>query len=191
MLDNQRAQITTLPFDITDEELEKTLLPRIRESAPHIDILINNAGFLVNKPFADISSEELMQVYTTNVFAPFRLMQLIVPLMPVSGSAHIVNIGSMGGFQGSGKFPGLSAYSSSKAALANLSELLAEELKEKKISVNCLALGAAQTDMLAEAFPGYKAPLSAEDMSEMLAWFAVNGQKFFNGKVLPVALSTP
>jgi NAD(P)-dependent dehydrogenase (short-subunit alcohol dehydrogenase family) len=97
----------------------------------------------------------------------------------------------MGGVQGSAKFPGLSAYSSSKAALANLSELLAEELKEKNIRVNCLALGAAQTEMLEEAFPGYRAPLSAEQMAAYIAWFTVNGYLYFNGKVLPVALSTP
>jgi NAD(P)-dependent dehydrogenase (short-subunit alcohol dehydrogenase family) len=97
----------------------------------------------------------------------------------------------MGGVQGSAKFPGLAAYSSSKAALANLSELLAEELKEKNIRVNCLALGAAQTEMLETAFPGYKAPVTAAEMAQWVGWFAINGHRFFNGKVLPVALSTP
>ena len=106
-------------------------------------------------------------------------------------NAHIVNIGSMGGFQGSAKFKGLSLYSSSKGALAILSECLAEELKERKIFVNCLALGSAQTEMLSEAFPGYHAPLTAREMAGFVVDFATRGHRWFNGKVLPVAVSTP
>jgi len=104
---------------------------------------------------------------------------------------HIVNIGSMGGFQGSSKFPGLSVYSSSKAAVASFTECLAEELKETKIKVNCLALGATQTEMLEEAFPGYEAPLSANKMAEFIADFSLNSSKWINGKVLPISISTP
>lgn len=190
-LDNSRAQLTLFPFDITDDQLEETLLPRLRQSVPRLDVLINNAGHLLRKPFESISPEEWHAVYKTNVYAPFRMTQLAVPLMKDSASPHIINIGSMGGFQGSARFPGLTAYSSSKSALAGLSEVLAEELKEKGIKVNCLALGAAQTAMLGEAFPGYQAPLTAAEMGGFLAWFAQNGQKFFNGKVLPVSVSTP
>jgi NAD(P)-dependent dehydrogenase (short-subunit alcohol dehydrogenase family) len=105
--------------------------------------------------------------------------------------SHIVNIGSMGGFQGSAKFAGLSAYSASKAALHNFTECLAEELKERKISVNCLALGSAQTEMLEKAFPGYESPVMAFEMGKYIADFALTGHKFFNGKVLPVAVTTP
>jgi len=188
---DHRAQLHALPFSITDEDLEKELLPRVRHLAPELHVLVNNAGALLNKPFADITAGELELVYKVNVFAPFRLAQAVLPLMGGRAGAHIVNIGSMGGVQGSAKFPGLSAYSSSKAALANLSELLAEELKDRKIAVNCLALGAAQTEMLKEAFPGYEAPLTAEEMGSFVAWFAANGQRYFNGKILPVALSTP
>ena len=157
----------------------------------HVDILINNAGVLLNKSFEKISLGELREVYDINVFAPFRLTQAFLPLMGGKKNSHVVNISSMGGVQGSVKFPGLSAYSSSKAALAGLSELLAVELKQKNIIVNCLALGAAQTEMLEKAFPGYKAPVSSSEMAELIVWFSLNGQKFFNGKVLPVAMSNP
>jgi NAD(P)-dependent dehydrogenase (short-subunit alcohol dehydrogenase family) len=97
----------------------------------------------------------------------------------------------MGGFQGAAKFPGLSAYSSSKAALAGLTECLAEELKSKNISVNCLAIGAVQTEMLAKAFPGYKAPLKPNQMAEFICNFALTGHTYFNGKIIPVASTTP
>lgn len=181
-------QLMILPVDISSEKDIQELVFTSKSLDGKLDVLINNAGLLLNKPFASISPEELRKVYEVNVFAPFRLIQALKPLLE---GGHIVNISSMGGVQGSAKFPGLSAYSSSKAALANLSELLAEELKDNKIRVNCLALGAAQTEMLAEAFPGYEAPLSAAEMARWIAWFAVNGQQFFNGKILPVAVSTP
>jgi NAD(P)-dependent dehydrogenase (short-subunit alcohol dehydrogenase family) len=97
----------------------------------------------------------------------------------------------MGGVQGSAKFAGLSAYSSSKAALCTLTECLAEELKLENISVNCLALGAVQTEMLSKAFPGYRAPLSASEMAEFIVQFARSGHYYFNGKILPVSSTTP
>ena len=97
----------------------------------------------------------------------------------------------MGGFQGSSKFPGLSAYSASKAALGNLTECLAEEFKEMGIAVNALALGAVKTEMLEEAFPGYVPPVNAQEMAGFMANFATSGHHFFNGKILPVSVSTP
>lgn len=181
-------RLMILPVDLTSEKDIQELVFTVKSLGGKTDVLINNAGTLLNKPFESISLAELRQVYELNVFAPFRLTQAILPFLT---GGHVVNISSMGAVQGSSKFPGLSAYSSGKAALANLSELLAEELKEKNIRVNCLALGAAQTEMLDAAFPGYKAPLSAAEMAEFICWFAISGSKFFNGKILPVAVSTP
>ena len=156
-----------------------------------IDVLINNAGRLINKPFEALEDEDWRLSFATNVLGPAKLVRCLLPLLGKNGPSHIVNIGSMGGFQGSSKFPGLSAYSSSKAALANLSECLAEELKDKHIFSNCLCLGAVDTDMLRLAFPDYKAPTSSDEMGGFIADFALNGFRFFNGKTLPVAVSTP
>jgi len=183
--------LIVIPADISTRVGVVDLVNRIKEVTPVIDVLVNNAGTLVNKAFAAITEEELRGVYEVNVFTPFRLIQACLSLLRKSNAPHIVNIGSMGGLNGSSKFPGLSAYSSSKGALAILSEVLAEELKAENIKVNCLALGAAQTEMLQEAFPGYSAPLSSSKMAEYISWFCIHGSEFFNGKVIPVALSTP
>lgn len=163
----------------------------IKQQVHSVDCIIHNAGSLVNKPFDAISYEEVEKVYRINVFAPYYLTQQLIPLLGKDQRSHIVTISSMGGFQGSAKFPGLSAYSSSKAAVAGLTECLAEELKEKNISVNCLAIGAVQTEMLAEAFPGYQAPLSPMQMAEYVFDFATKGHQYYNGKILPVSSSTP
>lgn len=154
-----------------------------------VDILINNAGMLVNKPFAELLETDFVEMLQSNFIGHMRIIQSLLPLMP-KGS-HIVNIGSMGAFQGSIKFPGLSAYSASKAALHTLTECLAQELVEQQIKVNCLALGSAQTEMLEKAFPGYESPVMAFEMGKYIADFAITGHKFFNGKILPVAVTTP
>ncbi|MEC7262973.1 MAG: SDR family oxidoreductase [Bacteroidota bacterium] len=154
-----------------------------------VDVLINNAGRLVNKPFQDISAEEFESVYKVNVFGVAEMTKTVLPLMGKSG--HVVTISSMGGVQGSVKFPGLSAYSSSKGAVITLSELWAEEFKETGPSFNVLALGAVQTEMLEEAFPGYQAPVTAAEMARYIKDFALTGHKLYNGKLLQVSNSTP
>jgi len=175
-------------FDLQNGDFED-LAMEIRNHFSEIHVLVNNAGAMVNKKISQITASDLDLMMDVNVKAAFLLIQSLIPLF--EPDAHIVNISSMGGFQGSVKFPGLSMYSASKGALAILSECLAEELKAYKISVNCLALGAAQTEMLTEAFPGYKAPLTAEQMASFIVDFSLNGQRFFNGKILPLSLSTP
>lgn len=154
-----------------------------------VDILINLAGTLIAKDFIEITNDEARLIMETNFFGPATMIRIIQPIMPPG--SHIVNISSMGGFQGSSKYNGLSYYSSSKAAIACLTECLANEFKDFGISVNCLALGAVQTEMLNEAFPGYKAPVEAKQMAEFISGFAMTGNKFFNGKILPVAMSNP
>lgn len=184
-------RIHTITFDLETGDIE-TLVAQINAfGVLHLNGIIHNAGFLVNRPFEDITRDELERSYRINIFAPYLLTQSLLPLLRASNGGHIIHISSVGGIQGSVKFPGLSAYSSGKGALAVLTECLATELEKYKISVNCLALGAVQTEMLSLAFPGYEAPLKAHEMGEFISWFTVNGHKFFNGKILPVALSTP
>jgi 3-oxoacyl-[acyl-carrier protein] reductase len=188
---NPASTIISVPCDLSDETSLLKGVKIILEKATHIDILVNNAGAILNKPFTSITRNELEYVYNVNVFSVMRFIQELLPVMNGKERAHIVNISSIGGVQGSVKFSGLSAYSSSKAALVCVTECLAEELREKNISINCLALGAVQTEMLNEAFPGYKAPVNPSEMAGFIADFCLNAHKFINGKIIPVSLSTP
>lgn len=183
-------KVIAIPFDLVSGNFEKFAV-EIKRNVSVVDGLVNNAGLLINKPFLDIANADIQNVYAANVFGPFKLIQCVIPLMKGSSLAHIVNVSSMGGFQGASKFAGLSAYSSSKAAIACLTECLAEELGEVGVKVNALALGAVQTEMLNEAFPGYQAPLSAKEMAEFMLDFILHKHKYYNGKILPVSVSTP
>jgi len=187
--DLKLKNVTALEFDIANESEIVKLSAYLQTGMKSVDVLINNAGFLVNKPFAEITSEEFKRCYDVNVFGVVSLIRTTLPFMKKDG--HVLNISSMGGIQGSVKFPGLSAYSSSKGAIITLTELLAEEYKETGPSFNVLALGSVQTEMLEEAFPGFKAPLSATEMAQYIMDFSLTGNKFYNGKILQVSSTTP
>jgi NAD(P)-dependent dehydrogenase (short-subunit alcohol dehydrogenase family) len=186
---NSEAHVTPYEFDLEQFEFYPFIVQRIETFIPRCDILINNAGRMVNKPFATMEPGEFDEIFNVNVKAAYFFTQAILPMMKEGG--HIVNIASMGGVQGSQKFRGLSAYSASKAAVVVMTECLAEELKDTEIKVNCLALGGAQTEMFAKAFPGFKASQTPAHMAQYVAEFALTGHKFFNGKVIPVANTTP
>lgn len=185
---NPDCTLLPVAFDLVNDDYN-ALSPFVKERLGSVDILINNAGSLINKPFLETSASDLAEMLEHNVMSHFKMIKATLPFM--ENGSHIVNIGSMGGFQGSVKFPGLATYSSSKAALHALSECLALELAGTGIKVNCLALGSAQTEMLEAAFPGYESPVMAFEMGKYVADFARTGHKFFNGKVLPVAVTTP
>ena len=183
------SKVFPIQFDLSSDNYEKKLLSLILKISDRIDILINNAGILINKPFIQQTDRDFDEQFNTNVKAVFKLTRLMCPYL--SKNAHIVNISSMGGFQGSAKFNGLSLYSASKGALAIFTECIAEEMKNKDIKANCLALGAAQTEMLESAFPGFNTTVSAEKIATFIADFALNAHHFINGKIIPVSLSIP
>jgi 3-oxoacyl-[acyl-carrier protein] reductase len=183
--------LKTIPAEFTNTEEVFAVAEKIKKSTKEVSILINNAATLVSKPFNEISVSDFENTYKVNVEAPFFLTQQLVPIMGITKISHIVNISSMGGFMGSAKFAGLSAYSSSKGALTTLTECLAEELKDKNIHANCLCLGAVNTEMLRQAFPNYQADVNPKQMAQYIGEFALNGHTYFNGKVIPVSLSTP
>ncbi len=181
--------VTCFSFDLNNNKAYQSVANFIAKEWQHVDVLINNAGALLNKPFAETSMPDFEQVYKTNVFGVAELTRTVLPFM--GAGSHVVTISSMGGVQGSMKFPGLAAYSSSKAAVIALTELLAEEYKAEGIAFNVLALGAVQTEMLEEAFPGYQAPTTALEMASYIFDFSLSGQKYYNGKLLQVSNSTP
>jgi len=178
-----------ISLDLTDEESIIKFAEQLNSNQISIDALINNAGSLINQSFSTTTKNDFEAIYRVNVFGLASITRLLLPL--ISSKGHVVNISSMGGIGGSAKFPGLSAYSSSKGAVNILTELLAEEYKETGPFFNGLALGAVQTEMLAKAFPGFKASLSPGEIAPYIAQFALTGQQFYNGKVLPISSSTP
>jgi 3-oxoacyl-[acyl-carrier protein] reductase len=185
----QHKNITAISIDLSNDNDLKKVSEFVEKNWKQVDVIIHNAGMLLNKPFTELTSTDYLEVYKVNVFAVAELTKIMIPFL--NKGSHVVTVSSMGGIQGSLKFPGLAAYSSSKGAVITLSELLAEEYKEQGISFNVLALGAVQTEMLEEAFPGYQAPTSATEMASYIFDFSLKGNQFYNGKVLQVSSTNP
>jgi len=185
----QHQNITCLSVDLANESALNVVADFLSSTWKKVDAVVHNAGSLLLKPFAETTQADFESIYKVNVFGVANLTRICLPYLQ-SGS-HVVTISSIGGVRGSLKFAGLAAYSSSKGAVITLTELLAEEYKEKGISFNVLALGSVQTEMLNEAFPGYQAPISAEGMATYIYDFTLNGNKYFNGKVLEVSSTNP
>lgn len=187
----KNTSIKPILYDIANIGSDAASLLSQLPANMHMDILINNAGYLVSESFEKLSMPDIDAMFNINCIAPVLLIKALLPHMGKTSHTHVVNISSMGGFQGSVKFAGLSWYSASKAALACMTECLQTENKDQHIAFNCLALGAVQTEMLGEAFPGYKAPLSAVEMAEFIGQFALKAGLVMRGKIIPVSLSTP
>lgn len=188
-LANTYTNISANPTDLRDQQDVDKLINQIQKDFYTVDILINNAGALINKSFEELTLDDWRSQLESNLISAVHITKKMLSLF--SNSAHIVNISSMGGFQGSAKFPGLAAYSVAKGALSILTECLSVELSDKNIKANALCLGAVQTEMLEEAFPGIEAPLTAKKMGSYIANFALEGSTFYNGKILPVAMEDP
>jgi NAD(P)-dependent dehydrogenase (short-subunit alcohol dehydrogenase family) len=181
------AEIDIISCDFHEFDFQNKIKEHVFKTYGHLNCLINNAGSLINKAFEEIKRKDIEEQMRINFEAPFQLTQALIPLLKKGKDfAHVVNISSMGGYQGSAKFPGLSAYSSSKGALAILTECLAVEYKDE-IKFNCLALGSADTEMLRKAFPEYDSPMSTEKIAEFIVDFDLKSHQFFNGKIIPVA----
>lgn len=182
-------QIHPIAIDITSNDGRNKLISHFEQNKLTLDGIVHNAGLLIKKTFEDLSNDDWEDQLKVNLLAPVFLTQQLLPYM--NSGCHILNIGSMGGYQGSSKFPGLSGYSVSKGALSILTECLAVELADRKIACNCLCLGAVQTEMFESAFPGIQAPVEPGEMGQYISNFLVSAHKFYNGKILPVSLADP
>lgn len=182
-----KRNINAYSVDLSDPLSITEFVSNIKGIA--IDVLVNNAGLLTNTSVGESTFSLFEKIYKVNVFGLAELTRQLLPQIKANG--HVVNLSSMGGIQGSSKFPGLSIYSSSKGAVITLTELWAEEYKATGPRFNALALGAIQTKMLAEAFPGFQAPISAAEFAPYLLNFSLTGHQYYNGKTLQVSSSTP
>jgi len=130
--------------DISNTESVKNLVARTLEVFGTIDILINNAGILYQKPISETSDEEWNAVINTNLKGPFLLTREVLPIFEKHGKGKIVNIASIAGIIG---YENLSAYCASKGGIIAMTRSLALEFAPKKINVNCICPGAIKTGM--------------------------------------------
>lgn len=189
LIELKENNLYTLQCDISNADSIEKMVQQFESYEKKLDAIIVTAGLLIKKEFHLLTEEDFHHIYQTNVYGVFYLIRTIDQL--ILPGASVTTIGSMGGVSGALKFPGMLFYSSSKAALSCLTECLAVEYQNQNIHCNSLALGAVETDMKNQAFPEFKAPHKPEEIAPFIVDFALTHYKLFNGKTLPVSVSTP
>lgn len=174
-----------LAGDVGDEAFARRAFAAARRRFGSVDVLVNNAALLVKKSFLDTSAAEWDAVMRTNLRGPFLFSREF--LRAAKPGRAIVHIGSLGGVQGTEKFPGLSAYTVSKYGISGLTAALAVEARPLGVAVFCVAPGAVDTAMLREAAPGMKAGAVPADVARVVADLAESARPdLLSGAVIPL-----
>jgi NAD(P)-dependent dehydrogenase (short-subunit alcohol dehydrogenase family) len=163
-------------------------LQRLARDATGVDVLVNNAGFSVFGPTADLDFDTFDALFAANVRAPFFLVGAIAPRMAERGSGSIVNLGSMGGEIG---LAGAAAYGATKAGLSSLTRAWAAEFSPSGVRVNAVAPGPVytggavteRTDALGATTPLHRAA-DPEEIAEVVGFLASPRASYVTGAVL-------
>lgn len=134
-------------LDVTREQDAIDAVAAGVERFGHIDILVNNAGYGLLGAVEESSSQEVENVYATNVFGLLKVTRAVLPHMRQRRSGHIINISSIGGYDA---FTGWGVYGSTKFAVEGLSDAMYIELKPLGINVTVVQPGFFRTDFLDE-----------------------------------------
>ncbi len=175
--------------DLSSPEECKRFYEFVKEKLGKVNVLIHNAGLLINAAFVDMHSEDLDKMYQVNFKIPYISTQTLLALIPKNEYNHVVLISSRGGVQGSQKFPGLSGYSAMKGAVSILAECISEEFPW--LSCNAYALGAVKTEMLEEAFPNYSVDVTPEQMADFIYQSSLNQGGVVSGQVFSFSKTNP
>ena len=183
------VSIKWLPAHFENEQGFSETLNKLRQMEGPVHALINNAAEFAQTPLQGIDPKIFEKIYFVNVTVPALLIKELEGKLAMD-TGHIINIGSMGGIQGAVKFPGFSVYSSSKMALAGITECLATELP-RNVFINYLGLGSVNTGMLKEAFPDFVSDVEPGQMASYIINFLLNAPGIQNGKLVEVSLRNP
>jgi 3-oxoacyl-[acyl-carrier protein] reductase len=170
-----------IQVDVTSEADVARMAKQTRDKYGRIDILVNNAA--VNLPYravTELTLEEWNWILNVNLTGPLLCIRSVLPGMITQRSGKIINLSSIGGRHGAA---GRTPYRATKAAIINLTECVAAEVKEFGIDVNAICPGAVETDMLREItggeMPAHLMP--PEDIAAVAVFLASDESKAITG----------
>jgi NAD(P)-dependent dehydrogenase (short-subunit alcohol dehydrogenase family) len=172
--------------DVSREEDVHVLFQHAMQTFGRVDILVNCAGVVVVRPFAEMDVSVWDHVLDINLRGTFLCCREAFRIMKMQSCGVIVNLSSLSGVKGVEKFPGLSAYNVSKAGVAGLTEILAVEGKPFNIRVCAVSPGAVDTEMLQQAAPHLKAGMTAENLAEILLFMVDESGRMLSGTNLEI-----
>ena len=168
-LTGRPLDMLVLPADLTEDRALDDIFRILEGHFKGLDVLVNNAGMTLNKPFEDTTPEEYDRVMAINVRAPFLLCRRALPLLRRSECPTIINIGSVVAHKG---YMRQSAYAASKHALLGMTKALAKEVAPEGIRVHMLSPGGVYTDMVKIARPDLSPDgmIVPEEVAELAAY---------------------
>jgi NAD(P)-dependent dehydrogenase (short-subunit alcohol dehydrogenase family) len=146
-INSQGGEAIFVQTDMTNEEQIINLVDSTLKEFGQIDILINNAGRIIEKPFIELTNSDWDEFVALDAFSYFRAMQLVLPHMEKQSSGNIVNVTSLAAVS---VMPTHALYSFVKAGITHMSKVVAAEYAGKGIRVNCLLPGVVYTEMIAD-----------------------------------------
>jgi NAD(P)-dependent dehydrogenase (short-subunit alcohol dehydrogenase family) len=195
---SELGSCTALPADLSTEEECRRLAGALAEREPSLHILVNNAGATWGAPMADFDDAAWDRVLDLNVKGVFHLTRFLVPQLEAAGShddpARVINIGSIDGIH----VPMLEtySYSASKAAVHQMTRVLASQLAPRHITVNAIAPGPFESKMMAATLESFgdqiaaSAPLRRigrpDDMAGTAIFLSSRAGSYLTGTVIPV-----
>ncbi|GAA4524307.1 SDR family oxidoreductase [Amycolatopsis samaneae] len=193
------GDVRAIPADLSRHDECQRLADLVKAGSERLDILVNNAGAMWREPLETFPAEAWDAVLDLNLKSPFWLVQALLPALREAGSAddpaRIINIGSIAGGIHVAHAPNYS-YASSKAALHQLTRVLARELGPQHVTVNAVAPGVFPSQMMAATIDAIgdtiaaKAPLRrlgrADDMAGVAVFLASRAGSYLTGTVIPV-----
>jgi len=180
-LQQDGLRVEFLQLDVTDETSIDRLAKELVSQIDHLDVLVNNAGILLDPPNASVLEVEptvILQTLQTNTLGPLRLTQKLVPLLVKSDAGKVINVSSGGG-QLADMSDWAPTYSLSKTALNAVTGMMAAALKDKHIAVNSICPGWVRTDM-----GGSNASRSVQQGADTVTWLATEAPADLTGKFL-------
>jgi len=175
------GEAVALAGDVAREEDVQALFELVRMQYGRADILVNCAGIVAVKPFAEMDTATWDAVIAVNLRGTFLCCRAAFRMMAEQKQGVMLLLSSLSGVKGVEKFPGLSAYNVSKAGIASLVEILAVEGKPHNIRVSAVSPGAVATEMLRQAAPHLKAGMTPEELAEILLFLADDSGRMFSG----------
>jgi NAD(P)-dependent dehydrogenase (short-subunit alcohol dehydrogenase family) len=130
-------------FDLADPAAAAAIVAAAQQELGRIDVLVNNAGIRIRRPFGSFSAEEFDTVFAVNLRAAFLLSQAVLPALRAQGGGRIIHMASQLGLVAD---PGAAVYGMTKAALIQLTRSMALELAPEGILVNAVSPGPIATD---------------------------------------------
>ncbi|HUP59105.1 MAG TPA: SDR family NAD(P)-dependent oxidoreductase [Thermoanaerobaculia bacterium] len=181
-----RERMLAVSGDVADLAAVERLFAATESRFGHCDVLINNAGMIDPGPFIDTTLDEWERMFAVNVRGAFLTCRRALPSMIERRGGAIVNVSSISGVVGPEKSPGWVSYCASKGALISMTEVLAVEVKEHGVRINCVSPGSVDTAMWAEASGGAPAEMSPDEVAEAILFLASERARAMNGQNLPL-----